>query len=392
MIFNEWTYIAFLLLAVMGVAGLPPALRNPWLALLGLGFYSYYGGVWVVVFVLEIVISRWYRPGGRMALFGIIQAVLILAVVKYGAFIFNLTADLFGASGTGTANFSRPFYLPLALSFFTFEFIHYAADRYRGKTEAVALVPYAAFILFFPTMIAGPIKRVQGFSHALAAARVTLPNLWAGSTRIAIGLCKKHVLADNASLLIGDGFGLNAAAHARWLMLVWWLGLYGVRIYMDFSAYSDIAIGSARLMGISIPENFNWPYLARNPSEFWRRWHISLSQWITDYIYIPLGGSRGSASRVALNTLAAMTLSGLWHGAALNFVVWGLYHGILLIAYRGLSGIWTRIVPTRIRTSLALRTSYVLATYAAVHLGWVFFAMPLSVAWIYARRLLTPWT
>jgi alginate O-acetyltransferase complex protein AlgI len=383
-IFNEWTYAVFLLMGVLGFGVLPRAWRAGWLTCIGACFYAFYGGIWIVVFAVEIIISRWYAPRSRMAVFGVVQALTILTVVKYGAFVASLAARV----GLHVVTF-HPIALPLALSFFTFEFIHYAVDRYTGDAQLVPVATYASFILFFPTMIAGPIKRIQDYAQALEASGVAWNGIFLGARRILIGLLKKSVIADNINVFLENAFVPNTPRDARYPVLCFYILIYSLRIYLDFSAYSDIAIGSARLFGIGVPENFNWPYLARNPSQFWRRWHISLSSWITDYVYVPLGGSRSNSKvRVAINTLAAMTLSGLWHGAAGNFVVWGLYHGLLLVAYRALVKVWASKVPLGFRESRAVVTAYRLANFSLVTFGWVFFAMPLDIGWAYAQRLL----
>ena len=258
--------------------------------------------------------------------------------------------------------------LPLGISFFTFEFVHFAADSYRGKIERVPLVEYGAFILFFPTMVAGPIKRFQDFSPKLRGARFDPTLASQGITRILTGLAKKHLLADTFALWAGklNGPGLYTAHGYQ---IAGWILAYGFQIYFDFSGYSDIAIGSGYLFGIVIPENFNWPYVSRNIVEFWRRWHISLSSWIRDYVYIPLGGSRRSEVRTSANLLIAFVVSGIWHGAAYNFAAWGLWHGLLLVGHRQ----WTRRAPR-----LAARLPAVAAiaiTFVTVNLGWAFFCM-----------------
>ncbi len=387
MIFNEWTYAAFLALALVGFSLLPQRARAAWLMTVGALFYAFYGGLWLVVFIAEIVISRFYEPKSRVSLWGIAQAVAILALVKYGPFLVAVASDISVRLGGSTLGPVAQIPLPLGLSFFVFEFVHYAADRYFGRAEKQRLVDYGAFILFFPTMIAGPIKRIQGFAPSLANARVNGADLWFGLQRIAIGLCKKAILADNLSNLIEGGFTPNVPHEARYATLVFRIVVYSFRIYFDFSAYSDIAIGSARLFGIHVPENFNWPYLAKTPSEFWRRWHISLSRWITDYLFIPFGGSRGTRARTIVATLAAMTLSGLWHGAAWNFVIWGAYHAVLLVAYRGARPIWQRVAPLTVRESRPMQLAYIAGNFALVTYGWIFFAMPIGTALPYALRL-----
>jgi alginate O-acetyltransferase complex protein AlgI len=238
-------------------------------------------------------------------------------------------------------------------------------------------------------MIAGPIKRIQDYTRSLPSAGVEWDGVFLGTRRILVGLFKKAVLADNINIFLEYAFVANEPREARYPVMCFHLLVYSLRIYLDFSAYSDIAIGSARLFGIEVPENFNWPYLARNPSQFWRRWHISLSSWITDYVYIPLGGSRSnSRARVALNTCAAMALSGLWHGAAGNFVVWGLYHGLLLVTYRAVVKIWTAHVPLGLRENGIVVATYRLANFSLVSFGWVFFAMPIEIGWPFTKRLL----
>src|SRR3984957_2077208 len=190
--------------------------------------------------------------------------------------------------------------------------------------------------MFFPAMVAGPIKRYEDFLPKLRAADATLSDLQVGVTRILVGLVKKFAVAD---LMTAFTNHLNAAdiVRADRRVLPVWLLAYGIKIYFDFSGYSDIAIGSARLFGIRVPENFDWPYFRSNIASFWRHWHISLSRWLTDYVFIPLGGSHVPAGRVYANLLVTMLVSGIWHGAGLNFLVWGAWHGVLLVFHRG----WT---------------------------------------------------
>jgi alginate O-acetyltransferase complex protein AlgI len=274
-------------------------------------------------------------------------------------------------------------FLPLGISFFTFEFYHYAWDRRAGKTEAGTLGEYLAFILFFPTMVAGPIKRYQDFLSKLRAGPTPWAEDWEfGITRILAGLAKKFVVAD---LLTAWTNHLNEhdipLAHRPILIL--WLVAYGLKIYVDFSAYSDIAIGSARLFGIKVPENFNWPYGRRNIQLFWQNWHISLTRWLTDYVYIPLGGSRVSPMRIYLNVMLVMLVSGIWHGAGLNFIAWGIWHGLLLLGHR-LWRAWKGEPSTHPIPVMASR----LVTLVAVIIGWAFFCMNLHTAMLFFKTVL----
>ncbi len=389
-IFNTVAYfILFLAPAAVAFRLVRPR-AQPWVCLtFGALFYVFFsltqvGGVagafCLLIFLWESAFSRLYKPGSVLCLIGIVQTVLFLVVFKYWNF---LTGLLFAPMGHNPVSWTGAF-LPLGISFFTFEFIHYAVDRYRGTAPAGTFGEFLSFILFFPTLVAGPIKRYQDFLPNLTKPSLKWQEDWElGTTRVLVGLAKKFGIAD---LLTAFTHHLNRADIAtaqRWVLPLWLLA-YGFKIYFDFSAYSDIAIGSARLFGIKVPENFDWPYLRTNISEFWRRWHMSLYRWLVDYIYIPLGGSRTSRPRVYLNVFITMFLSGLWHGAGLNFVVWGLWHGLLLVGHR----LWSRLTgsasrqPTRAGQFAAWAVTFVL-----VNLGWAFFCMDLPTSVFFFHRL-----
>jgi alginate O-acetyltransferase complex protein AlgI len=223
--------------------------------------------------------------------------------------------------------------LPLGISFFTFEFIHYIVDVYRGSEPIKNFMHFALFGAFFPSQIAGPIKRFQDFMKQLAHQPVFSNAAFAnGVALIFSGLFKKMVLADNIAPLVNMGF-----AHPESLgTLDAWLIVSGftLQIFFDFSGYTDIGRGSAMLFGYRVPENFNWPFLASSLTDFWRRWHMSLSTWLRDYLFIPLGGSRVGRWRLRFNLLLTMVLGGLWHGAAWHFVIWGTFHGAGLVLCR----------------------------------------------------------
>jgi alginate O-acetyltransferase complex protein AlgI len=242
-----------------------------------------------------------------------------------------------------------------------------------------------SFILYFPTMVAGPIKRYQDFLPKVRNPETdTITNWRLGITRILSGLVKKFAIADLMTAFTNHLNQTDIAEAQRWVLPIW-LAAYGVKIYFDFSGYSDIAIGSARLFGIRVPENFDWPYFRTSIAGFWRHWHISLSSWLTDYVFVPLGGSRVKAGRIYANLLVTMLVSGLWHGAGLNFLVWGAWHGVLLVAHR----IWTQrrglACPNRPFYLTALCS---LGTYMWVNIGWAFFCMDLPTATAFFRHLL----
>jgi alginate O-acetyltransferase complex protein AlgI len=329
--------------------------------------------------VWESLFSRLYRHGSVFCLVGIVQTLAILFAFKYWNFFTGL---IFGGQAHNPAYWVGAF-LPLGVSFFTFEFIHYAVDRYRGTTVAGNFGQYLAFILFFPTMVAGPIKRYQDFLPKLAQPSLLWQKDWElGSTRILVGLAKKFAIADLLTAFTNHLNQADIALAQRWVLPIWLLA-YGMKIYADFSAYSDIAIGSARLFGIRVPENFDWPYARTNIAEFWGHWHMSLYRWLIDYVFIPLGGSRTAQPRVYLNVLLTMFISGLWHGAGLNFVVWGLWHGLLLAIHRAWSR-WHR--PGRPPTRLGTVLSWGL-TFLCVNLGWAFFCMDLRTSIAFFKRL-----
>jgi alginate O-acetyltransferase complex protein AlgI len=309
------------------------------------------------------------------------QTVIFLVIFKYRNFLTGLVWPLPAENPL----YWKDAFLPLGISFFTFEFIHYAVDRYKNKTEEGSVSEYLAFILFFPTMVAGPIKRYQDFLPKLRSIAEDWVFDWQrGVTRILAGLVKKFAIADVLTAFTNH-LNLVDISHAHRPILVLWLFAYGIKIYTDFSAYSDIAIGSARLFGIRVPENFDWPYLRTNIADFWRHWHMSLTNWLIDYIYIPLGGLRVSVHRIYFNILVTMLISGIWHGAGVNFIVWGLLHGVMLAIHRGWRAF--RPLPKGMEVPLWRRAGAWLLTFVLVNLAWAFFCMDVKTAVYFFERL-----
>jgi alginate O-acetyltransferase complex protein AlgI len=388
MIFNTWDYYLLFLLPSATLFRVLNARYRP-LVILASGslFFLYFsytqlggmiGAACLGIFLWESLVSRFYKPGSWFCAVGVIQTILFLAVFKYRNFLTSLVWPIPA---------HNPFYwqnafLPLGISFFTFEFLHYAVDRYKDRTEEGTVGEYMAFILFFPTMVAGPIKRYQDFLPKLRNISLDWVVDWQrGFTRILAGLVKKFAVAD---VLTAYTNHLNIAdiAQANRSVLPLWILAYGIKIYADFSAYSDIAIGSARIFGIKVPENFDWPYLQSNISDFWRHWHISLSTWLVDYVFIPLGGSRVRVPRIYANLLVTMLVSGIWHGAGVNFIVWGLLHGIMLAAHRWWRGVRGDAVPTP-----PGRIAAGVLTFVCVNLAWAFFCMDVKTALFFLKRL-----
>jgi alginate O-acetyltransferase complex protein AlgI len=268
---------------------------------------------------------------------------------------------------------------PLAISFFAFEFIHYLVDVGRGHKPIRSVRRFALFSIFWPSIVAGPVKRYQDFLPALrrGVRHVGEHDVAVGMTRVAVGLVKKFA-ADNLTACLALW-----RPHFHTFDPVWrwgFVAFLGLRILLDFSGYSDMAIGFARMHGIRLPENFRWPYLATSITDFWRRWHVSLSTWVRDYVYIALGGNRRGPARKVVNGLIAFGLCGLWHGAGWNFLVWGLYHGVGLAVcstYRSALGPAGRAISDALARKP--QVAWVL-TLAFVGVGWLFFFYPLPEA------------
>ena len=273
--------------------------------------------------------------------------------------------------------------LPIGISFYTFQTISYTVDIYRGKLiPSESLKEFALFVAFFPQLVAGPILRAKDFlpqlrvkmekfntNHNLRQILLQNSNLKLGITLMALGFFKKMFFADNIAPLVNTVFA-NPIGSESFTIILGTIA-FGIQIYSDFSGYSDIAIGAALILGFKIPINFNKPYFASSPSDFWRRWHISLSSWLRDYLYIPLGGSKKSKSRTYLNLLVVMFLGGLWHGAGWNFVVWGLLHGCYLAIHRIINNKFPSLRNFNFfKTKIGIITSIFITQYF-VFLAWI---------------------
>jgi alginate O-acetyltransferase complex protein AlgI len=273
--------------------------------------------------------------------------------------------------------------IPLGLSFYVFELIHLLIEKFRGGITHLLFSEYLNFIFFWPTVIAGPIKRLKSFKVPDLSDLPLVTRLYNSIPLVALGYFYK-VIGDNLSIFIRVLEGnLNSIApnQARLLILI-----LGLRIFFDFAGYSYIAIGISRQMGVYLPRNFQAPYLAMNIRDFWNRWHISLSSWIRDYVYVPLGGNRNGSARKRINLLAAMTLCGAWHGGTSNFVLWGAYHGILLASYD-----WFSSRKKVSKNQLSFKNNFLLIhrfresigwilTQILVFLGWTLFFYPINDA------------
>jgi alginate O-acetyltransferase complex protein AlgI len=367
MIFTDLRFLFLFACCWVSFFAVPAARRSAVLAVWGTVFYVTYAGA---------------------------PAFLVVALVLSAAFSNRRSvAWLAGAAICGLLAFfkiarSGPWIMPLGFSYLSFELLHVIVERRRGRIPSVPLFDLLAYALFLPCRIAGPIRRFPDFTAAVARAEASAENVYAGVLRILIGLAKKLVIADTLALTVAElAFGVTGRQHAWTIVLA-----YTFRIYFDFSAYSDLAIGFSRLLGITVPENFSYPYLAINIREFWNRWHITLSHWVRDYVFVPTGRALfGTFLRpwpaliAAVSYLVTFLIVGAWHGVTGGFLAWGAYHGVLLAAHH--------VIRTKMPPSISDRAWYrsrlasavsVAVTFVFVAVGWVPFMTDLATA----RRLL----
>jgi alginate O-acetyltransferase complex protein AlgI len=339
---------------------------------------------WAVA--LAVAASDDPRRRKRLLLVSLVTQLTILGCFKYlGFFVASLTRAL-GSLGVAVHAPTLELVLPVGISFYTFQSIGYAIDVYRRALPPVRRwTDFALFISFFPQLVAGPIERATHLLPQILKPRaVTWTHIHTGLFLINVGIFKKVVLADNLALLADEIFN----HHTRYQGLDLAVGAlaFTFQIYCDFSAYSDIARGVAKMLGFDLMVNFRLPYFAVSPADFWRRWHISLSTWLRDYLYIPLGGNRHGEWCTYRNLALTMLLGGLWHGAAWNFVLWGAFHGLILIVYRLAEQARANKPPLPLAAlTLPLR---VLAMFALTVFGWILFrARSLDQLWHFLTRI-----
>jgi alginate O-acetyltransferase complex protein AlgI len=386
MLFSSIIFIFYFLPVFLAVY-LMSGLRTSVLLTGSVLFYTWGEGEYILLLGGLIVLNYWLAGKlaareGRARLGMLVLALAVdlgvLGLFKYGNFISDIGNDLLGA-GTLPHPDLR---LPLGISFFTFQLVSYLVDVYRGQVQPESkLARFATYILMFPHLIAGPIVRYAEIRDELAVRTHDFARFGLGLQYFIVGLCQKVLVANTLAPLADHAFGLhNSVLDAGTA----WLGLlaYTLQIFFDFCGYSNMAIGLAFMFGFTFPRNFDYPYSSRSISEFWRRWHMSLSFWFRDYVYIPLGGNRGGTLATLRNLGIVFFLTGLWHGAAWNFIFWGLFHGAFLLAERQGVGALLRRLPS------PLAWAY---TVLAVMVGWVFFrADSLSHAVRYLRRMFSP--
>ncbi len=388
MLFNSYQFI-FLFLPVVLIVYfllLRKGTEYPiiWLVIASLFFYGWWNPIYLLLIVasmgLNYSLGRFLSEGAGLSsinrksilIFGIALNLSALGYYKYaGFFIENINILI-----VDDFNFEE-IILPLAISFFTFQQIAYLVDAYRGITKEYRFIHYALFVTFFPQLIAGPIvhhKEMLPQFLRVTSLKRNIENFSIGITIFAIGLFKKSVLADNVAQYSTPVFDAAATGDPLSFFVAWGGALaYTMQLYFDFSGYSDMAIGGARLFGIKLPLNFHSPYKATTIVEFWRRWHMTLSRFLRDYLYIPLGGNKCGPARRYLNLSLTMVLGGLWHGAGWTFLVWGALHGSYLIINHAWNNAKRLLnISERSQSKLGKALAW-LITFLSVVLGWVFF-------------------
>ncbi len=360
------------------VMGQKPA--TIWLGLASLFFYGYWSPIYIILLLssiignyfvgLLIVRSRGKASSAWITGFFVSLNLFLLFYFKYYNFFVN-------SAGLGLIGFPvLNVVLPIGISFFTFTQIAYLVDVHRGKVDEADFFHYVLFVSYFPHLIAGPILHHQEMMPQFAAAqtyRLNVPSIVVGLSYLAIGMIKKVVIADSISPFADAAFTAAGAGNIDCLGAWYGAICYTLQLYFDFSGYSDMAIGLSYLFNIKLPFNFNSPYKSRSITEFWRRWHLTLSRFLRDYLYFTLGGNRSGAVRRYLNLLITMLLGGMWHGAAWTFVIWGGLHGLYLMINHSWRWVEEKLGLTAITATWPGRAASWLITMVAVIIGWVFF-------------------
>ena len=394
MVFNSFSFLAFFPIVALLYFALPRRVKPAWLLLASYYFYMSWNAEYAVLIALSTVItyacallmeqsdSRGIRR--VVMILGLAVNLGILGFFKYYGFFGDILSRVLGLAGISLRLPAFDLLLPVGISFYTFQALGYMLDVYRGTIAAEhSLLRYALFVSFFPQLVAGPIERSGNLLHQVNEDHsFDARRAYEGLMIMTLGFFEKLVIADRACLYVDAVYSQWHAASGAQIVLA--TAAFAFQIYGDFGGYSHIAIGAAKILGFDLMDNFRQPYFAVSVRDFWRRWHISLSTWFRDYVYIPLGGSRVNRFRRAVNTMITFTVSGLWHGAALNYVVWGALNGALQV----IEG----LLPSRRgkKCSALMRVLCSVWTFAVICLTWLFFRVnALSTGVKMLRRVAT---
>ncbi len=394
MVFSSLTFLYIFLPVVLIIYYIVPKnCRNLFILLSGLFFYAWGEPIYVVIMIASTLIDYFagliiYKAGDRKPLrrlaliVSVVMNLSLLGFFKYSGFIVENINNIFGTSyGAPTS------LLPIGISFFTFQSMSYTIDLYRGNINVQKNpITFAAFVTLFPQIVAGPIVRYEDIATELDDRVVDIDTIWEGIIQFVIGLGKKVLIANNIGVVWDN---IKTMELSELPVATAWLGIgaYTLQIYFDFSGYSDMAIGIGKMLGFHFPKNFDYPYMSKSISEFWRRWHITLSAWFKSYVYFPLGGSRKGLKRTILNLAIVWLLTGIWHGASWNFILWGVLYGVLIII--------EKLVKTFLQKKdrlyiLEKIPSFIKRVYTIVlvMLGWVLFdTSTISEAFSYMGRM-----
>lgn len=384
--FNSLEYILFLPIVFLIYWALKKCVKVQNIFIVGASylFYGWWDWRFLILIIFTtlssygcgLIMSRYADNRFRQKWVNAINIVVNLSILgffKYYNFFADSFAQMLNTIGIETGYVTLNIVLPVGISFYTFQALSYTIDVYKHRVRATSdIVAFAAYISFFPQLVAGPIERASNLLPQFQVARhFDYVKAVDGMRQILWGLFKKVVVADNCAIVVDQVFNNYASFSSA--NLIWAAVLFSIQIYGDFSGYSDIAIGTAKLFGIELMRNFRVPYFSRDIAEFWRRWHISLNTWFRDYVYIPLGGSRCGKMKILRNTLIVFVLSGLWHGANWTFVCWGLYHALLFIPLI-LMGVNRKHLDD-LSSKKGVKKGFVqiFVTFILVTIGWIIF-------------------
>ena len=391
MLFTSVIFLClFLPLVLLGNHFISKKYKNLFLLVANVIFYSWGEYLLVLIMFLSIfvnwkgslMIEKGHRKAGLFLAFFV--SITLLVFYKYTNFLFENVGSILDLFGVQFDTRIKALALPLGISFYTFQTLSYTIDVYRGQIRAnKSFVNFASYVSLFPHLVAGPIVRYVDIDKELEDRHVDKTKFRLGLERLILGLAKKMIIANTCATVADEVFSSSPdclTSGAAWVGII----AYTFQIYFDFSAYSDMAIGLAKMLGFNFLENFNYPYIANSIKDFWRRWHISLSTWFRDYLYIPLGGNRTSSSLMYRNLFIVFFATGLWHGASWNFIIWGLMHGLFLVAEKlflekTLSKLWKPIGH--------------IYTLLIVMIGWVFFRsedLPYAIEFLEKMFFLKP--
>lgn len=394
MVFSSLTFLfLFLPIVIIIYYIVPKPLKNLFILVSGLFFYAWGEPIYVFVMIASTMIDYFagliiYRfnktPAMRKAalIVSIVMNLSLLGFFKYSNFIIDNINNIFGTSYGAVTSL-----LPIGISFFTFQSMSYTIDLYRGEIDIQKNpITFAAFVTLFPQIVAGPIVRYRDVEKELNERVINIDTIWEGILQFVTGLGKKVLIANNIGTLWDTVKAMNIEAVP---VATAWLGIiaYTLQIYFDFSGYSDMAIGMGKILGFHFPKNFDYPYESKSITEFWRRWHMTLSEWFKSYVYFPLGGSRKGFSRTILNIAIVWLLTGIWHGASWNFIVWGSLYGVIIIIEK----IVLTVLKNKGKENILTRIPGIIKHLYAmilVSLGWVLFDTDnLNIAFSYIKKM-----